>query len=379
MGISTLLRKVMFRIIHLPVAKDLAKLTYRSLCSKKSLEMDAKQFHSVTANLHPRPTGRALWAENEQPVWGPAKYDLSIIIPFYKTEQYAHNCIQSVLSQETTFHYELILINDGSPDNCPAILDEYDSLTNVTVIHQPNQGQSAARNHGLQIAAGNYIMFLDSDDLLCQGSIQTLMNSALENDADIVEGSYQNMSQNGRLKQLVLHSEKLGTQGEGMFGFPWGKVFRRSLFTNICFPQGYWFEDTIIAALLFPVAPVTKTVSHLVVMYRRNLSGISLSSKKSPKCIDAYYIMEEVFSSINQLGLPINRKGFLLQLGPYLNHRIQSLSKQETQAAFLLAADLAQKYDLTSNLEGASYYQQQLAEALAHRRYKQWKWVCTLM
>ncbi len=379
MRFSVLINKVMFRVVHLPVVRTASRFIYRSFCSKKSLELSLEAHQSITAKLPPHPKGHALWPDSNQPSWVPEQYDLSIIIPFYKTEQYAKDCIQSVLNQETTFRYELILVDDGSPDNCPAILDTYQHIPNVVVIHQPNRGLSGARNHGIQIARGKYIMFHDSDDLLYPGSIQALMSAATESHADIVDGSFQTMTLKGKPKKLYSHPEKLSCKGEGMFGYAWGKVFRRSLFQKICFPEGYWFEDTIISGLIFPLASVTKTIPNIVSMYRMNPKGISLSSKTNPKSIDTYYVTEEILAAHEELGMEENRLGFLLQLGPYIYGRTQNLSKHEIQAIFLMAADLAQKYDLTSNLEGANYYQQQLADALAHRRYKQWKWVCTLM
>lgn len=88
----------------------------------------------------------------------------SIIIPCYKVEQYLHQCVDSVLAQ-TYEDYEVILVDDGSPDNSPAICDEYGKKTDkVKVIHKPNGGLSDARNTGLDMARGEFVLFLDSDD-----------------------------------------------------------------------------------------------------------------------------------------------------------------------------------------------------------------------
>lgn len=88
----------------------------------------------------------------------------SIIIPIYKIEQYLRQCIDSVLAQTYT-NFEIILVDDGSPDGCPAICDEYANKdSRIKVIHKPNGGLSDARNAGLEVAKGEYVMFLDSDD-----------------------------------------------------------------------------------------------------------------------------------------------------------------------------------------------------------------------
>ncbi len=104
----------------------------------------------------------------------------SIIIPVYKVEQYLHQCVDSVLVQ--TFHdYEIILVDDGSPDKCPAVCDEYAAKDNrVKVIHKTNGGLSDARNTGLDIAQGEYVTFLDSDDWWDDSEALAKVNSAIE-------------------------------------------------------------------------------------------------------------------------------------------------------------------------------------------------------
>ena len=104
----------------------------------------------------------------------------SIIIPVYKVEKYLHQCIDSVLAQ--TFHdYEIILVDDGSPDKCPAVCDEYAAKDNrVKVIHKINGGSSDARNAGLDIAQGEYVIFIDSDDWLDDSDALAKVNSAIE-------------------------------------------------------------------------------------------------------------------------------------------------------------------------------------------------------
>ncbi len=107
---------------------------------------------------------------------------VTIIIPIYKTEQYLKKCLDSVLNQ-TYRNLEIILVNDGSPDNCPSICNEYAKLDNrVIVIHQKNQGVSAARNAGLEKMTGEYTAFIDSDDHIQPNYIETL----LQFDDDIV-------------------------------------------------------------------------------------------------------------------------------------------------------------------------------------------------
>ena len=114
--------------------------------------------------------------------------DLQIIIPAYNVELYLEDCLNSVLSQKTTYSYHIILVDDGSKDNTPAICDTFANHPNITVIHMANGGPSRARNTALQRIFGKYLMFLDSDDILLDGTIQTMLDTAYRYDCDLVEG-----------------------------------------------------------------------------------------------------------------------------------------------------------------------------------------------
>lgn len=103
---------------------------------------------------------------------------ISIIVPIYKTEQYLGRCVDSILAQTFT-DFELILVDDGSPDNCPAICDEYaERDVRVVVIHQQNQGAAASRNVGLDVATGDYLIFCDSDDMVSPRWLEHLIGYA---------------------------------------------------------------------------------------------------------------------------------------------------------------------------------------------------------
>ena len=110
---------------------------------------------------------------------------ISIIVPVYKVEPYIHKCIDSILNQ-TFKEFELILVDDGSPDNCGNICDEYAKKDNrVRVIHKENGGISSARNIGLDVSNGEYIGFVDSDDYIKLDMYERLYNSCKVNNADI--------------------------------------------------------------------------------------------------------------------------------------------------------------------------------------------------
>mgnify|MGYP002514978694 CR=1 FL=1 len=115
---------------------------------------------------------------------------ISVIVPVYKVEQYLHQCVDSILNQ-TYRNLEVILVDDGSPDGCPAICNVYaEKDERVRVIHKVNGGLSDARNAGMAVMNGEYLSFVDSDDLLPVDAVETLLKIAVEEDADLVLGGY---------------------------------------------------------------------------------------------------------------------------------------------------------------------------------------------
>lgn len=174
---------------------------------------------------------------------------ISIIIPCYKVEAYLARCIESVIAQ--TYHnIEIILIDDESPDGCGKICDSYaEKDQRIIVIHQKNKGLSGARNTGINLARGDYIFFLDSDDCIYPDTISKLYIQAVKKNAELVSaGFYQ-----GKKPEFVL--EKSGTIFEGngaeVLSYvlqnatwsAWGKLYNRALIGNDRFAEGYLYED----------------------------------------------------------------------------------------------------------------------------------------
>ena len=166
---------------------------------------------------------------------------LSYIIPVYNVEEYLHQCIDSILGQ-TMDDYEIILIDDESPDGCPAICDEYKGKYPdlFKVVHKKNGGPSAARNLGIELAEGEYLLFMDSDDYLAGDRISEIFNIAKENRLDVLHNSnfwFKNDTENGTAvpnitKNTVLnHSdmEKIicSAMTDGTVQFMWRNLYRR--------------------------------------------------------------------------------------------------------------------------------------------------------
>lgn len=190
---------------------------------------------------------------------------VSVIIPVYKVEQYLQKCIESVCGQ-TLEALEIILVDDGSPDNCGRICDEYATRdSRIRVIHQRNGGLSAARNTGIRIAQADIIGFVDSDDWIEPDMIELLYRNLCKENADIsVCGIYWhnkgNVSEKGD-KTYAVQSSKEAI--ESVYRLPgvkmnvWNKLYRKHLFHEICFPEGRINEDVYVTVRLLDAAKKT--------------------------------------------------------------------------------------------------------------------------
>ena len=164
---------------------------------------------------------------------------VSVIIPVYRTEKYLPRCLDSLLVQEFE-DFELILVDDGSPDNCGKICDEYANRDRrIKVIHQANTGVSAARNRGISEASGDYIVFVDSDDWVGPHYISDLMNS----DSDFVGHSFITVDENGneikktqrqKSEILITKDAVLILLERGVLGYAISKRFSRAIIQKYC-------------------------------------------------------------------------------------------------------------------------------------------------
>lgn len=122
---------------------------------------------------------------------------ISVIVPVYKVEKYLHKCVESIINQ-TYKNFEIILVDDGSPDNCPAICDEYAKKdSRIKVIHKENGGLSSARNAGVKQATGDYIWFVDGDDFISDGALEVLSRKISEDNYDVICFNYYTVRNEG--------------------------------------------------------------------------------------------------------------------------------------------------------------------------------------
>lgn len=364
---------------HRGIFPPVVRCAYRMCANRKPLDLSTPDAWEQVCQISPKPDGSSCW---ERPDNGAPTFDVSVIIPFYNTEKYAVQCIESVLSQISEFSTETILVDDGSPDGCGKILDSYADRENVVVIHQKNQGVAVARNTGIAAARGEYLVFVDSDDYLAEGAIQALMAAARAHDADMVEGSHQTVTPEGARISDYIKSPAVSTQGAGMFGYPCGKVLRRKLFQKVCFPKNHWYEDAIIATLIFPQTQTSVTISDTVFYYRQNPAGQTKSGVGHVKSVHALYVAENVVDTFRKLELDCsgNRQRLLvMELSRVVIARTQHFEDQKLQAIFIAACDVAERYGILPTEPTGNYFYDEIVEALRHKQYARWKWASLLI
>jgi glycosyltransferase involved in cell wall biosynthesis len=178
---------------------------------------------------------------------------VSIIVPIYKVEEFLEQCF-AALDSQTYPDLEIILVDDGSPDNYGARCDEYaKGKENVRVIHQENQGPAAARNDAVKIAEGEYIIFVDSDDFFTSDYVQYLVELLLQNNADMAIAAYKICAANEKFCDTnmeksveVLNTEEALTAlcyGRKFSAQPWGKIYKKELLIDYPYPKGKYYED----------------------------------------------------------------------------------------------------------------------------------------
>jgi len=177
---------------------------------------------------------------------------ISVIVPVYNVQQYIEQCVESILSQTYT-NLEIILVDDGSSDNCPAICDSYaEEDSRIRVIHKQNGGLSDARNVGVARATGDYIGFVDSDDWIDNTMYETLYSLIKKYDADISEVGIKYQYAN-RTEYVKIGNTAGLSRDEAMCGFldrtkniqgsVWGKLYKASIAKKLEFPVGKLHED----------------------------------------------------------------------------------------------------------------------------------------
>lgn len=240
---------------------------------------------------------------NEKPL-------VSVIIPIYKVEKYLSTCVESVINQ-TYKNIEIILVDDGSPDNCPKICDEYAEKDNrIKVIHKQNGGLSDARNAGIKIAEGDYFSFVDSDDVIHPQMLEFLSKTAVEKKVQVVTCGFSNIPEdcNGNDNSYFYTFENAFAEKckevalieyvkKVYWTTAWAKLYSRKLFEKIEYPVGRLHEDEFTTYKLLYSAGKICMLNLPFYYYRIRSSSITanITEKNLTDTIDAFVEKIEFF------------------------------------------------------------------------------------
>ncbi len=233
---------------------------------------------------------------------------ISVIVPVYKVEKYIHKCVDSICNQ-TYANLEIILVDDGSPDSCGEICDEYAKKDErIVVIHKENGGLSDARNAALDIMKGKYVVFVDSDDSLDPPMIEKLYKTLVDTKSDLAVCNAKYVNEMG---ENINHHKSDGkifvyNQYQAIYELldsmkysnsAWAKLYRADHFKDVRYPYGKIYEDVPTTYKLFLKAQKVVYVQETLYNYLQNPKSISQQAFK-PQRMDAVGFAEDMVSDI---------------------------------------------------------------------------------
>lgn len=260
--------------------------------------------------------------------------EISIIIPVYSVEQYLEKCLNSVILQTFT-GFECILVDDGSPDNCGAICDEYAKKdARIKVIHKKNGGVSSARNAGLDIAQGEWIGFVDSDDWCDPEMFQILYNNAVKHDVDISICGVKRVSHNGSILRYAdecINSVML-TSKEAILlmfdikssigGFSFNKLLKKQIIkkNNLRYDEAVsYMEDVQFFYTVFKSADRVYYSSKPRYFYRQTNMSVTNQIGFTPAATTAMVVLDELYEKEQDFAIRqkilLNRVHFMYKIG----------------------------------------------------------------
>lgn len=238
---------------------------------------------------------------------------ISVIIPVYNVERYLEKCLNSIVKQSYS-NLEILLVDDGSPDSCPQICDNWAQRDHrIKVIHKDNGGLSAARNAGLRVAKGLYICFVDSDDYVSEKFVETLHRLICDNHTEISAVSFQEVFS---MENQEVGMEKEQDPEENVFeaedalrqlftnstfaNYAWNKMYKRDLFDDIQFPIGRKMEDLgTTYKLLLKAKKIAYSTEKLYFYYQRDDSILHKPSADFYR--DKFELSRERYEKIENL------------------------------------------------------------------------------
>ena len=235
---------------------------------------------------------------------------LSVIIPVYKVEKYLQRCLDSIINQ-TYKNLEIILVDDGSPDNSGKICDEYAKKDKrIKVIHQKNKGQGAARNTGIIVSKGELITFVDSDDWIECNMYEIMISKLLQYDLDIIKCAIVETDGSKIKRELNHKTTKINVViTENIFDLYfteftckviWNGLYRRNIIKKVEYPEGLVAEDNYVSGMYLNKAKRLMLIDNILYNYFINMSGVS--KNKNINKFDICYCTKRLIDDLNDDG-----------------------------------------------------------------------------
>lgn len=259
--------------------------------------------------------------------------EISVIIPVYNAEKYLHRCVDSVLNQSYT-DFEILLVDDGSPDTCGKICDEYaEKDSRIFVIHKKNGGLSDARNTGInwfyEQNRSDYITFLDSDDWLHPEYLRVLMNGVTENDVKISVCNYKRVTDEtphenyDNIEYELTSPEDFLVNHSWQYNYACFKLYHKSVFHDVRYPLGKNFEDTFTTYKVLHKCEKIAYTDLQLYYYFINEQGITRSPWK-PSELVIFDAMQEQMQFYKEKSL---QKAFEKEFQLYVNHHAYQIAR----------------------------------------------------
>ncbi|EUJ52338.1 glycosyltransferase family 2 protein [Listeria fleischmannii] len=221
---------------------------------------------------------------------------VSVIVPVYNVKNYVERCVESIL-QQTYTHLEIILVDDGSTDGSSELLKKWHDAR-IRIITQENGGQAAARNTGLDEMTGDYLIMVDSDDYIATNLVEKCLETVDKTKADLVIFTSNNINQDGDMQYIPRNSGYLLTDAGSV---PWNKFYTTSLWENLRFKTGYWYEDLGIVPVVVLRAMNPVKIEDALYYYVTDRADSQSNLQKDTKFLDVIPMLDNVKVELEKL------------------------------------------------------------------------------
>lgn len=279
--------------------------------------------------------------------------EIQIIVPCYNVQKYVYTCLNSIKPKHS---YLVTVVNDGSTDGTSKILDQFRRNSNFDVIDKKNGGLSSARNAALNLEfKGKYLTFVDSDDYIDSNTLDAMLDKAISGDFDIVQGDFVHIKDSGKISRKIKfkHGE---ISRLDLAGFACGKIIKSNLFSNIKFPEGFYFEDTVMSLIVYGQDLKIFGFNKPYYFYRKVSGSISRQSKNF-KNLDTLYIVFRLYEDRKKLGLELNKYVYsrLINQSCFLYYRLIGLGVPVVKDAFIAYSNFIRKIHERYTFKLSSY------------------------